>query len=335
MNPQRHFAKGTIAVSMTLAATALLAPAMADDNTRSLDFGAKVERLLHAESEKLFGVKRPITASAPATAGAYRTETQTADDQVKLAQGLRVSFLTREAADKTDMLAFWPSDEQATHLISCVEGGREIIGMRDGMERYNPSVQRIDLGTGSVETVLRGMDRCDGIRTTPWGTILATEEEDDGGAYEILDPLAITDAAVINRTTGEVSDPDRIAKRAALPTMAWEGLTVLASGVVIAGDELRPGSGSADKDGGAIFKFVPAVPWDGGPVITLEDSPLVWGNSYAMQISCRDGRQQFGQGCEVGNAGWIPVDPLFGSMEITVISLPGIRIKSVTSPRSI
>jgi len=30
--------------------------------------------------------------------------------------------------------------------------------------------------------------------------------------------------------------------RAALPTMAWEGLAVLPSGVVIAGDELRPGS---------------------------------------------------------------------------------------------
>jgi secreted PhoX family phosphatase len=169
-------------------------------------------------------------------------------------------------------------------------------------------VQRIRLSDGQVETVLRGMSRCDGIRATPWGTILATEETTDGGAYEILDPLHVTEQSVLDRATGNVSDAAHIAKRAALPTMAWEGLVVLPSGVVIGGDELRPGS-PADADGGAIFKFVPATPRVAtGEIGSLVDSPLAAGSVYAMQVSCRDSTQQYGQGCEIGNAAWVAVN---------------------------
>jgi hypothetical protein len=141
----------------------------------------------------------------------------------------------------TDMLTFFPADNP-THLITCVEGGREVIN-EDG--KLNPSVQRINLSTGQVHTILRGMERCDGIRTTPWGTILAAEETYDGGVYEILDSLATTEQRVLDRATGQVSAPNHIAKRPALPTMAWEGFFALPSGVVIGGDELRPG----DREG--------------------------------------------------------------------------------------
>jgi secreted PhoX family phosphatase len=151
------------------------------------------------------------------------------------------------------------------------------------------------------------MESCDGIRTTPWGTVVATEETNDGGAYEILDPLHVTDQNVLDRATGSVSDPAHVAKRNALPTMAWEGFIALPSGVVIAGDELRPGT-PTDADGGAMFKFVPATPRTGsGAISSLGDSPLAAGSVFAMQVSCRDDRQQFGQGCEIGNAAWVPV----------------------------
>jgi secreted PhoX family phosphatase len=94
--------------------------------------------------------------------------------------------------------------------------------------------------------------------------------------------------------------------------MSWEGLTVTAEGVVIGGDELRPGSyadalGDKDTDGGAIFKFVPAVPHAGGVISDLGDSPLVAGSAYAMQVSCVNNKQQTGQGCEIGNAAWVEV----------------------------
>jgi hypothetical protein len=296
------FEKTTALVGVVLLTATSIASA--HDRGRDEDFGSRVQRMLESQTEKWFGLDRALRESAPETVGDYRTPTQQASDQVLLARGLKVRYLTREAADATDMMAFFPAQDP-THLITCVEGNREDLGGG----KFNPSVQRIHLDTGAVATILRGMSGCDGIRTTPWGTILATEEESDGGAYEILDPLTTTEVTLIDRTAGSLSDPVHVAKRSALPTMAWEGIVVLPSGVVIGGDELRPGSGAADVDGGAVFKFLPAVAWDGTtPVTMLGASPLAAGSVYAMQVSCQAGTQQYGQGCEIGNAAWIPVD---------------------------
>lgn len=279
------------------------------------DFGEQVEHLLEAQSQKFFGVAQPIEDSAPPTVGPYRTASQKASDQVLLAKGLKVEYLTREAGNNADMMAFFPADNPI-HLIFCVEGGRTLLG--NG--KRNPSVQRVNLQTGQVETILRGLDRCDGIRTTPWGTILATEEANDGSAYEIIEPLATNEITATDRgacgaaATFDPSTPN-IVKRTALPCMAWEGLVVLPSGVVIGGDELRPGTSVANggngpgSDGGAVFKFKPTVLRTGSaPLGTLSDSPLSSGNPFAMQVSCVDNTQQFGQGCEIGNAAWIAVN---------------------------
>ena len=296
-----------LSVALTLALATMITSACADDHAsddNARDFGLKVEQRLRDQSEKLFGIEEPLGASAPATVGAYRTLSQTANDQALVADGLKVEYLTRNAANNTDMMALFP-EANPTHLISCVEGGRETLA--NG--KLNPAVQSINLRTGAVQTILRGLDRCDGIRTTAWGTILATEETTTGAAYEILDPLNVSEQVVLDRATGLNSDPAHVARRAALPVMAWEGLAVLPSGVVIAGDELRPGTGGADRDGGAIFKFVPSTPRaaNAGLINNLNQSPLTNGQVYAMQVSCVNNTQQFGQGCEVGNAAWLSV----------------------------
>jgi hypothetical protein len=281
------------------------------------DFGLQVEHLLQAQSEKFFGVVAPLDESAPPTVGPYRTQSQNASDQVSLAHGLKVEYLTREAGDLTDMMAFYPASNP-THLITCVEGGATVL--TNG--KRNPSVQRINLQNGGVETILRGMSRCDGIRTTPWGTILATEETTDGSAYEILKPLETTEVTITARNlcgqaaTIEASTfSNNVVKRVALPCMAWEGLIVQPSGVVIGGDELRPGTSTGDggggpnSDGGAIFKFVPTSPLtQPEPITDLNNSPLIAGTAHAMQVSCNGDNQQFGQGCEVGNAAWVGVN---------------------------
>lgn len=291
-------------LTLAVAAAALSSgSALARDDT---DFGLKMQNMLNDRSQQLFGVQEPLAASAPATTGPYRSATQKAGDQLLFARGLKVEYLTRDAANATDMMAFYPA-ARPTHLITCVEGGRQTLA--NG--KLNPSVQRIDLRSGKVETLLRGMTACDGIRTTPWGTILATEETSSGGAYEIIDPLDTTENTVTDRTLGTIAGPTagNIVKRTALPTMAWEGLAVLPSGVVIAGDELRPGTGTADADGGAIFKFVPASPRSGGvPIANLADSPLAAGDVFALQVSCVNNAQQYGQGCEIGNASWLRVN---------------------------
>ncbi|MFN3544041.1 MAG: alkaline phosphatase PhoX [Thiobacillus sp.] len=297
--------------------------------SHAADFGAHTEHLLKAHSMQLFGIVQPLGESAPATTGAYRTESQKAGDQVLLAKGLKAEYLTRNAADRTDMMEFYPL-QNPTHLVTCVEGARvQLTGDADKAnyapgDKFNPSVQRINLKTGAVETVLRGMQSCDGIRTTPWGTVLATEETTTGGAYEILNPLVTTEFTVKDRATGEIvnaagiTDTDAIAKRTALPTMAWEGIGITPEGVVVAGDELRAGSyvdsrGEFDTDGGAIFKFVPDMPRSGdAPITNLAMSPLVSGSVYAFQASCYGATSasfpQFGQGCEIGDGGWVKVN---------------------------
>lgn len=249
----------------------------------------------------------------------YRLMSQTAADQVDLADGLSAEYLTREAGHKADMFSFWPSEASPTHLVFCIEGGREDLGAG----KFNPSVQTIALSDGEVKTVLRGMSRCDGIRTTPWGSVLATEETVDGSAYEILNPLDGVEYTIADRgdAGGDANIVDgagadaaaAVAKRFNLPVMAWEGLTVLESGVVIGGDELRPGSydrerdGTPGTDGGALFKFIPAtLRTDAADITALSQSPLTAGSSYAMRVLCNS--DQYGQGCEIGEGEWVAID---------------------------
>jgi hypothetical protein len=302
----------TSVLATTVAVLGLSAGAVTADDS---DFGSFVEKQLKNRSEKLFGVEKPLEASAPATSGAYRNPSQSAYDQVLVADGLKVEYLTRNAANNADMMFLWPNSEHPTHLIMAVEefSPKAIGTLPSGITKMTPSLQRLDLKTGNVETILRGLSGGDGVRLTPWGTVLISEEADDGNAYEVIDPINVTNHTVTNRALGTVVDANgnpstKVAKRTALPTLAWEGIGILPSGVVYAGDEERPGSGGANADGGALFKFVPLNPRTvSGPIGNLNESPLVSGSVYAMQVSCTTG-QQYGQGCEVGNAAWVLVD---------------------------
>jgi hypothetical protein len=269
------------------------------------DFGQKIEDLVAKAAVKATGFKKELELGqcTPQPAG-YRTATQVAEDQLAVSKGLKVEYVTREAGNATDQMMLWPP-ENPTHIISAVEGGRTDLGGG----KFNPSVQRINLATGAVETILRGLTSGDPIRITPWGTILFAEEASDGGAYEIINPLNTTNVTVTDRATGAVSGPDagNVVKRTALPVIAWEGIVVLPNGVVYAGDELRPGTGTADKDGGSLFKFIPTTLRTlTTPIASLSESPLVAGTSYAARVSCTTG-VQYGQGCDIGNAEWIPV----------------------------
>ena len=282
----------------------------------SKDFGARVEQQLKTQVETLFGVGQPLAASASATAGAYRSAAQSAPQQVLVAKGLKVEYVTRSSAHNADMMLLWPNGKHPTHIISAVEEHKphKIGTLPGGIDKLTPSVQRINLATGKSEIILRGLASADGIRMTPWGTLLVAEENAGGSAYEIIDPLQVTNHTVTDRALGTCVDADgkasnNVVKRSALPTMAWEGMGLLPSGVIFAGDELRPGS-PTNADGGSIFKFVPSVVYHlaNGPITALLQSPLVAGSVYALQSSCVSNNQQFGQGCEIGMSAWIAVN---------------------------
>ena len=324
---------GLSAAKVSLATTMLALPALpalADDED-SHDFGARTEQRLKNSSMHWFGIQGPLGPSASPTTGNYRTPDQPAKEQVLLADSLKAEYVTRNVGNSADMFAFWPSDESPTHLIFCIEGGRQNLGtfLPGGLiQKFNPAVQRIKLSDGSVETILRGTTACDGIRRTPWQTILATEEASDGGVYEIINPLNMTNQTITDRTLGTIIDENgipstSIVKRAALPKMAWEGLGITPEGVVYAGDELRPGT-PANADGGAMFKFVPANPRTvTGPIVSLSESPLTAGNVYALQVSCQSTSQQFGQGCEIGNGAWINVSAANARTDANTVGATG------------
>ena len=318
---------GISAAKVSLAASILALPAISAqasdfDGLEGFDFGSIVQRGLERSSAVWFGVGKPLKDSASPTTGDYRTPTQPASAQVLLGDGLKAEYVTRAVGNNADQFAFWPNDENPTHLIFCIEGAPQDLGtfLPGGLiKKFNPSVQRVRLQSGAVETILRGMNRCDGIRRTPWGTILATEEVTDGGAYEILGPLNVTNHTVADRALGTLIDENgmpasAIVKRKALPVIAFEGLAILPNGVLVGGDELRPGSPpsqgglGSDSDGGAVFKFIPAVQrTTNEPLTDLAQSPFAAGNVYALQVSCLDSTQQFGQGCEVGSGAWVGV----------------------------
>ncbi|MCP9453253.1 MAG: hypothetical protein NNA23_11300, partial [Nitrospira sp.] len=140
-------------VSLAAAVLVVLGVVAYADGEDSRDFGSHVEKVLRSRSMHWFGVQGPLDASAPATTGNYRTPSQSAADQVLLANSLKAEYVTRIAANAADMFAFWPSDEAPTHLIFCVESGRQDLGtfLPGGVVRkFNPSVQSVRLSDGSV-----------------------------------------------------------------------------------------------------------------------------------------------------------------------------------------
>ena len=176
---RRIFQWGLMAAKVSLAATVFAVPtlpALADDED-SHDFGARVEQRLKNSSMHWFGVRRPLEASAPATTGAYRTAAQRAEDHVLVADSLKVEYLSRQIANNADQFAFWPSDENPTHQIWCIEefnpsviknaAGQELFLPGGLVKKWTPGVQRINLRTGEVETIFRATAGCDGIRRAP------------------------------------------------------------------------------------------------------------------------------------------------------------------------
>jgi uncharacterized protein len=138
------------------------------------------------------------------------------------------------------------------------------------------AVSVVDLETCEARVIAQDptYTALDGIRWTPWGTVLFAEETDGGRLFELVpdpkDPM-----------NGEVVE------RPAVGNMAHEGIEVGADGSVYVIDEFR---GQTAGYGGGIYRFVPDRRGD-----------LSAGDLYALAV---DGEDGVGQGQWVG-----PVDP--------------------------
>jgi len=270
----------------------------------NLDFGAYITDQLSAHSPQLFGFRHPLSESA---LGPYDGADNT--QAIQLADGLRATLVSNSVASAADQIALWPNDEHPTHLFVCDE------------ETSTPAVQRVDLSLppfANATTIVTGLDSCDPVRRTPWGTIIVAEEASTtvngssiatGGLYEILDPVHITTPInVTDRVTGANTNPTHLVKRQAVGTLAFESFAIRGDGTMIYGDELAPGAVSIGSAGGAIYKFVPSIPFSGfGPINALASSPLASGAIFGLRVAA-SGSTNWGQGAETGKGRWTLVD---------------------------
>ncbi|HED16328.1 MAG TPA: DUF839 domain-containing protein [Gammaproteobacteria bacterium] len=201
----------------------------------------------------------------------------------KLPEGFTQSIVT----DETVLNIYdngrddWP-DMSITNETG-VEAGRylyrthEVRGVPEG-----GAVSVVDLKTGETRVLAQDVtwDALDGIRWTPWGTLLFSEEVTGGRLFEImLDPEDPMKAL-------EVID------RPAVGRLAHEGIDVDMNGNVYVVDEHRgrsSGCSGVTPCGGGIYKFIPDVAGD-----------LSSGSLYALKVTGPDG---------TGKGKWVgPID---------------------------
>lgn len=266
------------------------------------DFGVKQANELAANSQQLFGVKMPISRSSTAQVSAPDA-TSNPLKLVILAAGLEARVVTAggSAGPSIDMMALWPNDTEPEYLIACNEQRTDV-----------PGLQRINIETGTVETILTGTRSCDPVHRTPWGTIFFGEEAggglEGGRVYELINPLNTT-GVTLDRLTGAFSGGTgaaNFAVRPALGRLSFEGIAVYPNGMVYYGDENRPDTGTP---GGAYYKFLPTTLRDpaAGPIADLDESPLASGRAYGLRLGRRTGGTDHGQGAQTGLGQWVEI----------------------------
>lgn len=157
-----------------------------------------------------------------------------------------------------------------------------------GNQPVGGAISVVDLKTGETKLLASdpSWDALDGIRWTPWGTVLFAEETGGGRLFEIeLNEDMMSVAAVHDRP--------------AVGRLAHEGIDLDADGNVYVVDEQRgrTSGGCAGEPvcGGGIYKFVPDTYGD-----------LSSGSLYVLGVpSSSDRRDNTGQGEWMG-----PIDPL-------------------------
>jgi Bacterial protein of unknown function (DUF839) len=253
------------------------------------DWGLDRQTQMENKSHTLFGFGQPLTASSTANLSQAQALANPAG-LITVAKDLKVGVVSAgKAAPNIDQMILWPR-LNPTHIIACNEQGEA-----------EPALQKISLATGAATTIATGIDDCDPIRATPWGTVLFGEEAGAVGAmYELIDPLDVVGAS-INNVTGVTAAPftNSIKRVSAFGFLSFEGLAILPNGVTYYGDELGPSNGTP---GGAYYKFVPDTPWAGsGTISSLSQSPYNAGKVYSLRVG--QGSNS-GQGDAYGIGSW-------------------------------
>jgi hypothetical protein len=281
----------------TLAIGAAFAIAVVGVASAAQDFGVTRDQQLASNAEGLYGFGKPVAQSSHSTVSKAQADADPAL-LATFAKGLHVSVVTSgKAAPNIDQITLWPGAQNPQWLIACNEEGED-----------QPGLQRINIATGAVKTIVSGLADCDPTRRTAWRTLLFGLE-DGQKIFEMTDPTHTTNVKY-DSTTDTFSGgtgAGNIVRLTALGTLSFEGLGLLPNGVLYYGDENRPANGTP---GGAYFKFIPDNPYPGGaPISDLSQSPLQSGTVYGLRLGKResDGVADYGQGTNTGLGTWVEI----------------------------
>ena len=151
------------------------------------------------------------------------------------------------------------------------------LGSDPVIDAIGGSVSVTDLETGNTQLLAQdlGFTALDGIRWTPWGTVLFAEETEGGRLFEI----------VLNE---DMMSAAEIIDRPYVGRLAHEGIDLDTDGNVYVVDEHRGRTSGCDLGqpcGGGIYKFVPHTYGD-----------LSSGDLYVLGITSNSRRDNTGQG---------------------------------------
>lgn len=181
-------------------------------------------------------------------------------------------------------LDIYPGEDDLTDMNTVNETGAHAgrYLYRTHEVGQNGAVSVVDLKTGQAKVLVQdpAWNRLDGLRWTPWGTLLFAEETAGGHLYE-----AFLDPADPTRATAVVERPEA-------GVLRHEGIEALGDGTVFVIDELN---------GGSVYRFVPTRRGD------LSDGQL-----YALKLTdLSAGDQKWDAAAvdrKVGAFTWVPLD---------------------------
>ena len=141
----------------------LLAGATAAGAASKPDRGVDLDKALNNKAMQLFGVNKTLDSSSTTDLTAAQIQSDPAS-VATLAKGLTARVVSAtQTGVAVDMMALWPNATNPQWLIACNESGQN-------------DVERINISTGAVEVLFTGTNSCDGVRRTPWGTVVVSEE---------------------------------------------------------------------------------------------------------------------------------------------------------------
>lgn len=202
-----------------------------------------------------------------------------------------LNFSQIRIADRASQLNLGEPNSGGWDMITAnetgVDAGRYLF---IPFETSEAGVQRIDLKTGLVKTLVRpgtqGFTKGDASRWTPWGSYLTAEESwEKGSAKGRLFEL-------INPTTAAGSDDSRFVHRSIVPRVAHEGLAFDKENNLYFVDEFN---------GGSIYKYVSA-----SPAATTGNEYFSNGRTFVLQINGGDNADT------AGSFIWIPITDATG-----------------------